>query len=212
MIDPALVSAVLVTRGDQDLSEIYASIEAAGITDIVTWNNAERENVRCYGRYLGIAEAKNDYIVHQDDDLVSPVAELLRCYDPVRDRHAIVSNNRVDEEWPLTAIGSIFHRDLADCFGPYIDRWGEDADFHRVCDVVFAYTHPYRRVCLGYRDLAWASVQGASMYLEAGHMETRIRARIRTLALMSQPPFDAQAYAAMVAADGAVGHWLKSAE
>lgn len=177
---------MLVTRGDQDLSEILDSIEAAGIRDTIVWDNSQRDrDVRCYGRYLGIAEAKNEFIFHADDDLVCPVAELLRCYDPVRDRHAIVSNNRVDEEWPLTAIGSIFHRDLADCFQPYIDRWGEDADFHRVCDVVFAYTHPYRRVCLGYRDLAWASAQGASMYLEAGHMETRIRARIRTFAIQS---------------------------
>lgn len=186
MIDPSLVSAVLVTRGDQDLGEIIESILAAGVTDIHVWDNAKRDrNVRCYGRYLAIAEAKNPYIFNQDDDLVSPISDLLACYDPIRDRHSILSNNRVDEEWPLTAIGSIFHRDLADCFGPYLDRWGEDADFHRVCDVVFAYTHPYRRVVLGYRDLAWASAQGASMYLEHGHMETRIRARIRTLAIQS---------------------------
>jgi hypothetical protein len=183
MIHPSEVSAVLVTRGDQDLSEITDNIEAAGVTDIVVWDNSQRENLSCYGRYAGIAEAKNEYIFHQDDDLVSPIPELLDLYDPVRDRWAIVANNRIDEEWPLTAIGCVFHRDLADCFDDYIAVYGEDADFHRVCDVVFAYQWPYRRVVLGYRDLAWASAPGASMYLEEGHYAVRVRARARTLAL-----------------------------
>lgn len=181
MLDPSQVSAVLVTRGDQNLDAIYDSIAAAGITDVVTWDNSQRANVSCYGRYLGIAEAKNEYIFHQDDDLIAPVADVIRSYDPTRDRWAIVSNNRIDEEWPLTGIGSVFHRSLADCFGPYIDRFGEDADFHRVCDVVFAYSWAYRRVVFGYQDLPWATAIGASMYHEPGHYDVRMRARARTL-------------------------------
>ena len=182
MINPSKVSAVLVTRGDQDLQPIYDSIAAAGITDVVVWDNSKRpRDVRCYGRYLAIREAKNPYIFHQDDDLISPVGALLDAYDPVFDRWAIVSNNRIDEEWPLTAIGSVFHRSLADCFDSYIERFGEDDDFYRVCDVVFAYMWPYRRVVLGYQDLPWASAPGASMYLEPGHMHVRLRARDRVL-------------------------------
>jgi hypothetical protein len=185
MISPSEVSAVLVTRGDQDMSEITDNIAAAGVEDIVIWDNSQRENLSCYGRYKGIEEAKNEYIFHQDDDLVSPVGELLDRYDVVRDRWAIVSNNRIDEEWPLTAIGSVFHRDLADCFDAYTNLYGMNADFHRVCDVVFAYQWAYRRVVLGYRDLAWASAPNASMYLEENHYTVRIRARARTLALPS---------------------------
>lgn len=184
MIDPASVSAVLVTRGDQDLGEIFESILAAGITDLVVWNNALRDrDLSCYGRYVAIAEARNEFIYHQDDDLVAPVTDILAAYRPVEDRHAIVANNRVDEEWPLTAMGVVFHRDLADCFGPYIEAYGEDADFYRVCDVVFAYQHPYRRLVFGYRGLPWESMPGASMYLEPGHMAVRERARARTLAI-----------------------------
>ena len=185
MIDPQLVSAVLVTRGNVDMSAIVESIEAAGITDIVIWDNSCRDDLACYGRYAGIAEAKHDHIYHQDDDLLAPVADVLRCYHPVRDRGAIVANNRVDEEWPLTGIGSVFHRDLADCFHAYIAEHGYDADFFRVCDVVFAYTNPYRRVVLGYEDLENTSDTSSSMYLQTGHMEARERARARTLALVS---------------------------
>src|SRR5882672_3124212 len=165
------------------MTEITDSITDAGIEDIVIWDNSKRENLSCYGRYAGIAEARNEYIFHQDDDLVSNIPALLETYDPVRDRWAIVANNRIDEEWPLTAMGVLFHRDLAYCFDTYIDLYGFDDDFLRVCDVVFAYQHPYRRVVVGYRDLPWHSDPQASMYLEDGHMATRMRARQRTFAL-----------------------------
>jgi hypothetical protein len=184
-LDPTLVSAVIVTRGDQDLTEIYESIAAAGITDVVTWDNSRRFDASCFGRYLGVAEARNEYIYHQDDDLVAPVADILSAYDRGRDRWAIVANNRPDEEWPLTAMGAVFHRDLADCFDEYVWRYGDGADFERICDVVFAYHWPYRRIAVGYRDLPWASAAGASMYLEEGHMAVRIEARERTLKLRS---------------------------
>jgi hypothetical protein len=189
MIDPSQVSAVLVTRGNVELAEILEQLEADGIEDVVVWNNAERDrDLACFGRYAGIAEARNEYIFHQDDDLVSPVGRLLEHYDPIRDRYGLVSNNRIDEEWPLTAIGTVFHRELArDCFDAYIDAYGFDEDFCRVCDVVFAYQHPIRRVVLGYRDLPWASDPQSSMYLQPDHMTVRFRARARVFDLIREP-------------------------
>ena len=183
MIDPAEVSAVLVTKGDHDLSEIFDSIRAAGVEDIVVWDNATRgRDLSCFGRYAGISEARHDIIFQQDDDLVAPVADILRAYDPEADRHTIVANNRADEEWLLTAMGTVFHRDLASCFGAYIERYGEDDDFYRVSDVVFAYQHPYRRLVLPYRDLAWAATPDR-MHLQPDHYLVRERARDRTLEL-----------------------------
>lgn len=183
MIDPSLVSAVLVTKGDHDLSEIIASIENAGIEDIVIWNNSERDDLSCYGRYAGIAEARNEFIYHQDDDLVAPVAQVLEAYDPVADRFSVVANNRADEEWLLTGIGTVFHRDLADCFEQYIALYGFDSDFCRVSDIVFAYQHPYRRIVLPYRNLPWAA-DPDRMHLQPDHYSVRDRAMQRTLGLM----------------------------
>ncbi len=184
MIDAGLVSAVLVTRGDQPLDEITASIRAAGIEDIVVWNNRERPNMGCYGRYLAIAEARRPYIFHQDDDLLAPVARLLQAYDPVADRHSIVANNPLDEHWQLTGRGAVFYRSLADCFAPYTAKHGDGPAFRRVADVVFAYQHPYRRVDLGHTDLPWASAPDASMYLEPGHYTAREQARANVKLLM----------------------------
>lgn len=185
MIPPGEVSAVLVTKGDHPLEEILDSIRAAGIEDIVIWDNSTRDrDLSCYGRYAGIAEAQHDWIYQQDDDLVAPVADILAAVDPVADRHTIVANNRQDEEWLLTAMGTVFHRDLADCFQPYIDLYGEDDDFYRVSDVVFAYQHPYRRIVLPYRDLDWAR-DPDRMHLQPDHYQVRDRAKERTLALQA---------------------------
>lgn len=184
VIDPANVSAVLVTRGDVDLGEIVDSILDAGIKDVIVWNNRERPvDLSCYGRYAAISEAKHDVIYQQDDDLVAPVADILNHYGPVVDRRTIVANNRPDEEWLLTAMGTIFHRSLAEgCFDAYTARYGFDADFCRVSDVVFAYQHPYRRICLGYRDLPWQTAPNR-MYHQPDHYLVRERARDRVLEL-----------------------------
>ena len=157
MINPENVSAVLVTRGDQDLGEIYDSIEQAGITDILTYDNSKRgEDLGCFGRYAAIPEAQNEYIYFQDDDLVGPVDRLLVEWRTT-DRNVILANNRIDEEWPLLGIGSIFNRELVEEYWPfdeYLAAYGDGPDFYRICDVVFAYRYAYRRVVLGLPRLA----------------------------------------------------------
>ncbi|HET9010756.1 MAG TPA: hypothetical protein VFN38_03030 [Gemmatimonadaceae bacterium] len=183
-MNPRSVSAVLVTKGDHDLSEITDSISAAGVTDIVVWNNAERENLMCYGRYAGIADARNEFIYHQDDDCVVPVADIIAAYDSRTDIAGIVANNREEEEWPLTGLGSVFHRSLADAsFDRYIELFGYDEHFLRTCDVVFASQHPYRKIVLGYRELEWSRAPDR-MYLQPGHMAARelTLARMQALA------------------------------
>jgi hypothetical protein len=140
VIDPGLVSAVLVTRGDQDLTPIYDTIDAAGIKDVVTYDNSLRPDRVCYGRYLAISEARNPMIYFQDDDLTLDVGMLLDCWRFGLDT-GILANNRIDEEWPLIGIGSLFHRDAADCFTEYLSVYPEDREFYRTCDVVFGYLH-----------------------------------------------------------------------
>lgn len=183
-LNPARVSAVLVTKGDHDLSEIYESLEQAGVRDVVTWDNSKRDrDLSCYGRYAGVADAKHQWIFHQDDDLVAPVAEVIAAVDPVKDRWRLVSNNRADEEWLLTGIGTVFHRSLLSCFDRYLELYGDDfADFCRVSDVVFAYQWPYRRISLGYYDLPWGTAPDR-MYHQPGHMETRQLALTRVTPL-----------------------------
>lgn len=173
---------MLVTKGDHPdgIEEICASISDAGIEDIVIWDNSQRPDLSCFGRYMGILEAQNEWIYHQDDDLVAPVGEILKMVDPVEDRYCVVANNRADESWWLTAMGTVFHRSLGtpDAFEKYTRYFGCDDDFYRVSDVVFAYQYPYRRVVLPYRDLAWAATPDR-MHHQPDHYLVRERARAR---------------------------------
>ncbi len=184
MIAPEQVSAVLVTRGHEDLQPIHDTLEDAGITDIVVWDNSQRPiDLMCYGRYAAIPEAKNEFIYFQDDDLTVPVKDLLEEWDFGKDACSILLNNRIDEEWPLLGIGSIFPKWMVDdAFDPYLSDFGADEVFLRTCDVVFAYSWPHRRVVLGYENLPWHSDPNASMYLQPDHMSVRLLARERTLA------------------------------
>ena len=85
MISAADVSAVLVTRGDVDITEIRESIQTAGISDTVIWDNSKREDLHTFGRYAALPEAKHDVVLFQDDDILLPPATiqgLIAAYEP----------------------------------------------------------------------------------------------------------------------------------
>lgn len=172
MLNPSTVSACLVTRGDVDLTTILHSLP---FDDVIVWNNAERENLQCYGRFAAIAEARNEWIYTQDDDLLVPIAGLLRAWNGDT---GILANKPEGEEWRFLGCGAIFHRSLADCFTRYLERWPDRDDFYRVADVVFAYQHPYRSVWLGYLDFPWQTADNR-MYKQPNHYLVRERARDR---------------------------------
>lgn len=174
------VSAVLVTYGTPDI-HLNRVIETLPFTDIVVWDNSERENLQCYGRFAAIPEAKHPHIYVQDDDLTVDALALLERYDGT----GIVANVPPDEEWDFIGGGAFFPRDLPN-FQPYTDRHGAGTDFDRVCDVVFAYGHPYQRTWVGYREmLPWHDAENR-MYRQADHYLVRERARERTLKLRAE--------------------------
>jgi hypothetical protein len=93
------VSAIIVTRGDVDLDEIYASLPDEWET--IIWNNGwgqvERRSpehgmlitrvsdLSVYGRYAAIEYASHDLIYVQDDDvIVSDPQAIVRRYEAER--------------------------------------------------------------------------------------------------------------------------------
>jgi len=83
VIDASQVTAVLVTRGNMDLTPVLDSLI---FDDVVVWNNAESpQDEMTYGRVLAITRAKHPVIYSQDDDIVhSPENQqaLLDEYQP----------------------------------------------------------------------------------------------------------------------------------
>lgn len=85
MIDPKDVTFCMPTRGDLDLNPIFDTLLPYG--EILVWNNSVRPNVRTYGRWMAVAEAKTRCILTQDDDvLVPPESQqaLLDAWEPGR--------------------------------------------------------------------------------------------------------------------------------
>ena len=93
-------TAVLVTRGDVDLTEIRHSLDACeSIDEIVIWDNANgmsrwsdgeqtafraAEDLAVYGRYAGIAWATNPLIYVQDDDCLHQpegITKIIETWD-----------------------------------------------------------------------------------------------------------------------------------
>lgn len=171
----AEVSAVIVTRGDVDVSTIVNSMP---FDQTVVWDNSKELDFQCYGRFAGIARCKSDYIYVQDDDILVPVAELLRRYDG----EGVLANRKPDETYRFLGVGALFHRSAVDAFDKYLAVYPADHDFHRAADVVFAELNPYRSVWLGYAEFEWSRADNR-MYKQPGHYEVRDKliARARSL-------------------------------
>jgi len=177
-----VISAVIVTRGDVDLSPILDSLP---FDDVVVWNNLEREDLAVYGRYAGIAEAKGDLIYVQDDDVIIDVDRLLAEY---RDGDRLCN---MDAGHPvpypdssLVGWGAIFPRgDPFKAFARYGAVHPTDSDeFYRCCDVVFTSLAPFRRVDLGRKNLLHAA-GSHRMHRQANHYMERRNMTERCLAL-----------------------------
>jgi len=161
-IQPRDVSAVLVTRGDVDLEPILATLP---FDDVVIWNNSEKaEDARCYGRFLGIVEAKHEIIYFQDDDIIfREHRALLNHYLPDRITTNMPSpwyeQSGYDEMGcALVGAGSLVPRDLPwPAFGRYLAEYPYDEQFLTYCDFVHGILTPSQRYDFGYTILPHAS-------------------------------------------------------
>lgn len=153
------ISAVIVTKGDQDLSAVLASLP---FDDVVIHDNSkEPEDRKVYGRFLGIRRAKNHYIYVQDDDCIVPAKELANRY--VEGRTEILCNvtkSHSDFYRPLGCTlvgwGAIFPRVAVGCFTRYLKQFPEDELFDRECDRIFTALNRFREVDLGVQHLPHA--------------------------------------------------------
>lgn len=160
MLQPSDVSAVLVTRGDVDLSRILEGL--AVFNDVVVWNNAEREDWRLFGRYMGMAECERDIVYVQDDDIFLPartIRRIVAAYEP----GVIVAN--MSEGWArgrdmLDAVqvgaGAVLDRDIpGKAFAKYDTMFPRDDLFYLYTDTLVAIPSRIRRLNLPLEVLGW---------------------------------------------------------
>lgn len=164
--DPSKVSACLVTRGDHDMTDILASLDDAGIGEVIIWNNALETDLGPYGKYAAIEQARHTVILVQDDDVLLPVESILAlvaAYEP----GVLVANMPAEfrPHYPDSAMvgfGAIFDHDLPGeaferFFGHHTGMTADSPLFLRESCRAFAVLTPLKLVDLPKKDLPWAS-------------------------------------------------------
>jgi len=159
------ICAVIVTRGDQDLTPILATLQQYGET--IIWNDLERGSQGCYGRYLAAKETARTVVYYQDDDVIFTAHDaLLALYEPGRmvvnmpsPWYEIAGYDKLGQA--LVGAGSLVDRDLPDtALYRYLTEYPADDLFLTYCDVVVGMLTPHTRVDLGYEVLPYASAPG----------------------------------------------------
>lgn len=180
------VSAVVVTRGNVDLSEILLSLEP--FQQVIVWENGAgarelvdgrlmpphdggQEDLGVYGRYAALDYAAYGAVFTQDDDCVLPPGSLqaiVAAYEPgvlTANMPAGFRSHYYDS--CLVGFGAIFDRELPE---QAFEQYG--AGHEQRPDVVFSALTPRKLIDVPYRNLPWAT--GADRaYRQPGHTRER---------------------------------------
>ncbi len=165
------ISAVIVTKGDHDLTPI---LESLPFDDVVVWDNSKERDCKVYGRFAGIPKAQNRWIYVQDDDCIVPARELASRF--IEGRSEILCNVQKSHSdfyralgCTLIGWGAIFPREMVwSAFQRYLRQFPLDDLFQRECDRVFTALSRFREVDLGVEHLPHALGQDR-MGTEARH-------------------------------------------
>jgi hypothetical protein len=179
-IDPGEVSAVLVTRGNVDLSPVLDSLI---FEDVVVWSNNgsvgdPRPHVRwcatgdemTYGRALAVACAKHDVIYSQDDDVIHTPEDQARIVSEYRPG---VLTGCMWPEWSDAAAaqgipdgysdlvfagsGSVYDFDVpANAIARYREEFLMDDFFRLWCDTIVGVIAPTRQLDIRFEALPTA--------------------------------------------------------
>ena len=193
MLSPSEVSAVIVTRGDVDLSPV---LESLIFDDIVVWDNSRSEQDQMtFGRVLAGRRARNEIVYSQDDDLihtreaqeqiVASYAEgvLSGCMWPEWSAGAKkqgIENGYDDLVFPGS--GSISDLWLwEECISEYLEEWPADDFFRLWSDTIIGIIAPTRQLDIRFRILPCADADNRMAHLPdavANKTEAIRRARL----------------------------------
>ncbi len=157
MLNASEVSAVLVTRGDVDLTRI---LESLPYDDVVVWDNSKRRDLKTYGRYAALPEAKHDVVYFQDDDIVfTHHDELMAAYES----DTILAN--MSQGWVdgrdlvdsvFVGAGALLDRDIpARAFARYDQLYPRDELFYLYPEALVSIPSKIKRVDLPLEVLPW---------------------------------------------------------
>jgi hypothetical protein len=171
------VSAIIVTRGDVDLSPCLSSIDADEVI-------IRRGHGGVWERWEAAMSARHDVVYVQDDDCAVDYAGVIAAYESPRVTCNMLNSHRGDylDGIALVGWGCVFHKTRLSAFAQYLMKFPEDEIFRREADRVFTGLNPVKLIDLGVHHLRQAF--GADrMGREARHGDDlkEIRRRIATV-------------------------------
>jgi hypothetical protein len=180
-----IATAVIVTRGDVDLTPVLESLEPVFGERIVVWDNSKRPaDMRVYGYFTGMGEVGTEYVYTQADDTIVDAQALLDAWtEDDKDR---VLLNVADGDTPWISFGAVFRKDLAiDAISTYLDTYEFDDDVLKWCEVILLNLVPWRNIDLGKKDLPW-HVAANRMCVQPDHYSEQARVRAKTRRLLAE--------------------------
>lgn len=176
-MNPAEVSAVIVTRGDVDLAPVLDSLI---FDDVIVWDNSVEMNMMTYGRVLGATRTKHSVIYSQDDDIVHTAESqraivaayeegtLVGCMWPEWSAGAKrqgIENGYDDLVFPGS--GSVADFWLwSDCVEEYLAEWPLDDFFKLWSDTIIGVLAPTKHLDIRFGELPHADNENRMSHLE----------------------------------------------
>ncbi len=168
MLTPDQVAAVIVTKGDVDLSPVLDSL--LDYAEVVIWDNSTLRDEKTHGRAQGVYLTDSAYIWSQDDDIIhSPENQhaILAAYKPG------VLTGCMWPEWSLGAYqqgieqgyddlvfpgsGSIADRGIyGDAIASYLAHFPVDDFFRLWCDTIVGIIAPTKQLDIRFEALPCA--------------------------------------------------------
>lgn len=184
-MSPRDITAVLVTRGGYDISEVVDSLK--DFAQVLVWDNSEWSDNKVWGRYIAASRAEFPFIFTMDDDCLVDAAAVCSAYEP----GIIVANSdphhrEVNAPFYRDGIapigwGAVFDSSLTRVFDGYFRGGGSrDELFHRECDRVFTALNTVKLIEVPFRHLDRAHAPDR-MWREKRHLDdlAAIRERIQ---------------------------------
>lgn len=196
-----IVTPIIVTRGDVDLSEILETMLGPGVRPLteyqvakpVIWNNARAGvDLQTFGTFAAMAVVETNLVYFQDDDVV--VEHWPALLDQWHEG-AIICNMAPDfqdayagQRDKLIGHGGVFDIELVKpTFERYLKHYPLDALLRREANRIFTGLNFDRckMVYVGHRNLPWAS-GGDRLWKQTDHGEKHREATRRVEYILQQ--------------------------
>lgn len=161
---PSNTTGIIVTRGDVDLTVNMATWPR--FADTIIYDNSQRPDKACFGRWCAAQEATTPFVFFQDDDVILPKPSIEAILAEWDEDDAMVCNmnpewveDEADPEFSyddvgLVGAGSVLPRDVWEAAViEYLSRWPEDRFFHEWADFVVGIGTYHRKVSYPYTPI-----------------------------------------------------------